>query len=78
MSSRLFQNIREKRGLAYAVFSGLTAYRDAGMLTVYAGCAAESVGEVIDLVVDEMRGDEARADHRRRAAPRPRITSRAA
>jgi predicted Zn-dependent peptidase len=55
MSSRLFQNIREKRGLAYAVFSGLTAYRDAGMLTVYAGCAAETVGEVIDLVVDEMR-----------------------
>jgi predicted Zn-dependent peptidase len=56
MSSRLFQNIREKRGLAYAVFSGLTAYRDAGMLTVYAGCAAESVGEVIDLVIEEMRG----------------------
>jgi predicted Zn-dependent peptidase len=56
MSSRLFQNIREKRGLAYAVFSGLTAYRDAGMLTVYAGCAAETVGEVVDLVVEEMRG----------------------
>ena len=55
MSSRLFQNIREKRGLAYAVFSGLTAYHDAGMLTVYAGCAAESVGEVVDLVVDELR-----------------------
>ena len=31
MSSRLFQNMREKRGLAYAVFSGLSAYRDAGM-----------------------------------------------
>ena len=30
MSSRLFQNVREKRGLAYAVFSGLAAYRDAG------------------------------------------------
>jgi predicted Zn-dependent peptidase len=56
MSSRLFQNIREKRGLAYAVFSGLSAYRDAGMLTVYAGCAAETVGEVVDLVVEEMRG----------------------
>jgi predicted Zn-dependent peptidase len=55
MSSRLFQNIREKRGLAYAVFSGLAAYRDAGMLTVYAGCANESVPEVIDLVVDEIR-----------------------
>jgi predicted Zn-dependent peptidase len=59
MSSRLFQNIREKRGLAYAVFSGLSAYRDAGMLTVYAGCAAESVGEVIDLVVEELRGMKA-------------------
>ena len=55
MSSRLFQNVREKRGLAYAVFSGLSAYRDAGSLTVYAGCANEEVGEVIDLVVEELR-----------------------
>ena len=55
MSSRLFQNVREKRGLAYAVFSGLSAYRDAGSLTVYAGCANEAVGEVIDLVVEELR-----------------------
>ena len=56
MSSRLFQNIREKRGLAYAVFSGLSAYRDAGMFNVYAGCAAETVEQVIDLVVEELRG----------------------
>ncbi len=55
MSSRLFQNVREKRGLAYAVFSGLSAYRDAGSFTVYAGCANEAVGEVIDLVVEELR-----------------------
>ncbi len=55
MSSRLFQNVREKRGLAYAVFSGLSAYRDAGTFTVYAGCAKEAVGEVIDLVVEELR-----------------------
>jgi predicted Zn-dependent peptidase len=55
MSSRLFQNVREKRGLAYAVFSGLSSYRDAGSLTVYAGCASEAVGEVIDLVVQEMK-----------------------
>src|SRR3954469_12951584 len=55
MSSRLFQNIREKRGLAYSVFSGINAYRDAGSLTVYAGCANEAVGEVIDLVVEEMK-----------------------
>jgi predicted Zn-dependent peptidase len=56
MSSRLFQNIREKRGLAYSVFSGLSAYRDAGNITIYAGCANEAVGEVIDLCVDELRG----------------------
>jgi predicted Zn-dependent peptidase len=56
MSSRLFQNVREKRGLAYAVFSGLSAYRDAGSFTVYAGCANEAVEEVIDLVVEELRG----------------------
>jgi predicted Zn-dependent peptidase len=55
MSSRLFQNVREKRGLAYAVFSGLAAYRDAGAFTVYAGCANEAVGEVIGLIVDELR-----------------------
>jgi predicted Zn-dependent peptidase len=56
MSSRLFQNVREKRGLAYAVFSGLSAYRDAGSFTIYAGCANEAVSQVIDLVVEELRG----------------------
>src|SRR5688572_6523466 len=55
MSSRLFQNVREKRGLAYAVFSGLSAYRDAGNITIYAGCSNEAVGEVIDLCVEELR-----------------------
>jgi len=56
MSSRLFQNVREKRGLAYSVFSGLSAYRDAGNLTIYAGCAADAVEEVVDLCVEELRG----------------------
>jgi predicted Zn-dependent peptidase len=56
MSSRLFQNVREKRGLAYAVFSGLSAYRDAGSITIYAGCANDAVGEVVDLCVEELRG----------------------
>jgi predicted Zn-dependent peptidase len=55
MSSRLFQNIREKRGLAYAVFSEITPYSDAGMLTVYAGSAKETVGQVLDLIVGEFR-----------------------
>jgi predicted Zn-dependent peptidase len=56
MSSRLFQNVREKRGLAYAVFSGLSAYRDAGNITIYAGCANEAVPEVVELCVEELRG----------------------
>ncbi|HEX4545005.1 MAG TPA: pitrilysin family protein [Candidatus Acidoferrum sp.] len=55
MSSRLFQNIRERLGLAYAVFSELTPYSDAGMMTVYAGTAKETVGQVIDLTIQEFR-----------------------
>jgi predicted Zn-dependent peptidase len=55
MSSRLFQNVREKRGLAYSVFSGMSAYRDAGNMTIYAGCGADAVEEVIDLSVEELR-----------------------
>ena len=53
MSSRLFQHIREDRGLAYAVFSSLMTYSDAGALTVYAGCAADKVAEVIELTLAE-------------------------
>lgn len=56
MSSRLFQNVREKRGLAYSVFSNLSAYRDAGSLTVYAGCANDAVKELLEVVVQELRG----------------------
>ena len=70
MSSRLFQNVREKRGLAYAVCSSLSAYRDTGSLTVYAGCDTQVVGEVIDLVVEELRGIK--------AAPMPEMELRRA
>ena len=55
MSSRLFQNVREKRGLAYAVFSGLSAYQDTGALSIYAGCGNDAVSELIDVVVIELR-----------------------
>ena len=55
MSSRLFQNVREKRGLAYSVFSGMSAYRDAGNLTIYAGCANDAIEEVVDLCVLELK-----------------------
>jgi predicted Zn-dependent peptidase len=55
MSSRLFQHVREERGLAYAVFSSLTTYSDAGMMTVYAGCATDKAREVVDLTIAELR-----------------------
>ncbi len=55
MSSRLFQNIREKQGLAYAIYSGLNSYRDTGCLYVYAGTSLETTGRVVDLIVDEFR-----------------------
>jgi predicted Zn-dependent peptidase len=55
MSSRLFQHIREERGLAYAVFSHLTSYSDAGMMTVYAGCANDKVSDVVELTLRELR-----------------------
>jgi predicted Zn-dependent peptidase len=55
MSSRLFQKVREKRGLAYSISSGLTAYSDAGVLTVYAGTGLESAPEVVRLTLEEIR-----------------------
>jgi len=55
MSSRLFQNIREKQGLAYAVFSELNPYRDTGCLSVYAGTSAEAARKVVALIVSEFR-----------------------
>jgi predicted Zn-dependent peptidase len=53
MSSRLFQNIREKRGLVYAVYSMLSLYHDAGALVVYAAMAPGNASRVVDLVLRE-------------------------
>jgi predicted Zn-dependent peptidase len=55
MSSRLFQNIREKQALAYTVYSELSMYHDAGCMMVYAGTSPHSAGKVIDSVVHEMQ-----------------------
>ncbi|MEW5984055.1 MAG: pitrilysin family protein [Acidobacteriota bacterium] len=55
MSSRLFQNVREKRGLAYSVGSGLSSFSDTGLLSIYAGCANERVGEVVEVILGELR-----------------------
>jgi predicted Zn-dependent peptidase len=53
MSSRLFQEIRENRGLAYSVYSYLPSYIDSGLVVVYAGTNGNSFQEVIDLVLKE-------------------------
>jgi predicted Zn-dependent peptidase len=53
MSSRLFQNIRERQGLAYAVFSELNPYRDTGCLAVYAGTSVESARKVVQSILTE-------------------------
>lgn len=55
MSSRLFQNIRERQGLAYSIFSELNMYRDTGMMAVYAGTSAKSVEALVDGVIAEFR-----------------------
>jgi predicted Zn-dependent peptidase len=53
MSSRLFQEIRENRGLAYSVYSYLPTYIDSGLVVVYAGTNEGSFQEVIDLILKE-------------------------
>ena len=55
MSSRLFQNIREKQGLAYSVFSDLAPYKDTGCLLVYAGTSPETAPRVVKSIVHELR-----------------------
>ena len=55
MSSRLFQNIRERQGLAYSIYSDLNPYRDTGCLAVYAGTSLASASKVVQSVVSEFR-----------------------
>jgi predicted Zn-dependent peptidase len=55
-SSRLFQKIRENRGLVYSIYSYHSAYVDTGLWAVYAGTDRKNVNEVISITVDEMRG----------------------
>ena len=55
LSSRLFQNIREKKGLVYSICSMLAPYSDAGTLTVYAASAHETAAEVVELTLKEFR-----------------------
>src|SRR5579872_2727304 len=55
MSSRLFQNVRERQGLVYAIYSDLNPYRDTGCLSIYAGTSRESAPKVVGSIVSEFR-----------------------
>ena len=54
MSSRLFQEIREKRGLAYAISSGHMGYAETGVFNIYAGCSTENVSEVLTIIREQL------------------------
>jgi predicted Zn-dependent peptidase len=54
VSSRLFQEIREKRGLAYSIYSFIASYFDTGLWGIYAGISRNKVTEVLDLILKEM------------------------
>ena len=77
-SSRLFQEVRERRGLAYAVYSFSSAHADAGLVGVAVGCLPNKLDAVLDDGARRARRDRPRRHHRRRArarsgpaAPRP-------
>jgi predicted Zn-dependent peptidase len=55
MSSRLFQKIREERGLCYSIFAQSGAYEDTGQITIYAGTSEDEIGDLIGLTVDELK-----------------------
>ena len=70
MSSRLFQEVRERRGLAYAIYSFTSAYTDGGLLGIYAGTGEVEAAELLSVVCDELAGlaanlDEAEIDRAR-------------
>ncbi|MEO9650604.1 MAG: pitrilysin family protein [Roseobacter sp.] len=55
MSSRLFQEIRENRGLCYSIFAQAGAYADTGMTTIYAGTSQEQLPQLAEITIDEMK-----------------------
>ncbi|MBE5764399.1 MAG: insulinase family protein [Clostridiales bacterium] len=56
MSSRLFQSVREKRGLAYSVYSFMSSYKEAGVLYIYAGVNPKTVKSAYDCILEELNG----------------------
>ncbi len=78
MSSRLFQNIRERQGLAYAIYSELNPYRDTGCLSIYAGTSRESASKVVDCDRERVSRAEDQRPSATTSCAAPRTSSRAA
>ncbi len=55
MSSRLFQEVREKRGLCYTIYASAGAYADSGMTTIYAGTSGDQIADLADITIDELK-----------------------
>jgi len=55
MSSRLFQKVREERGLCYSIYAQSGSYDDTGMITIYAGTSSEEIGDLCGLTIDELK-----------------------
>ena len=72
MSSRLFQELRERRGLCYAIFAQAGAYEDTGLITLYAGTGADQIRELTEVTIDELRrAADGLSSRGARARPRP-------
>ncbi|MEM9523716.1 MAG: pitrilysin family protein [Pseudomonadota bacterium] len=69
MSSRLFQEVREKRGLCYTIFAQASTYAETGLLTIYAGTGAGQIADLTHLIIDELKrsADDLRSDEVARA-----------
>lgn len=55
MSSRLFQEVREKRGLCYTIYAQTGAYADTGMTTIYAGTSGDQIADLAEITIDELK-----------------------
>ena len=75
MSSRLFQEIRENRGLCYSIFSQAGAFSDTGMLTIYAGTSGEQVKDLMEITIQEL--DRAAQDMKQSELDRARAQMKA-
>jgi len=55
MSSRLFQEVREKRGLCYSIYASAGAFADSGMMTIYSGTSSEDISDLANITIDELK-----------------------